>query len=147
MNFMGEIYGFDASHALRELHGILPWPNILETRLDKAEAHQRLALSIAMARFIDVDILVIDGALAHPAFPERFLRYVGGLLSEHVAGRLILFSSRQFNVARAFANLAVNITDGKLFISNEIMASQLPSVGEETPADEPELVCEEVDLI
>lgn len=147
VNFMGELYRFDASHALRELHSVLPWPNILGTRLDQAEAHQRLALSIAMARFIDVDILVIDGALAHPAFPERFLRYVGALLSEHVAGRLVLFSSRQFNVARAFAELSINVENGKVFVSNEIMAPPLFNRSEETPAEEPELVHEDVDLI
>lgn len=147
VNFMGELYRFDASHALRELHDILPWPNILETRLDKAQGHQLLALSIAMARFIDVDILVIDGALAHPAFPERFLRYIGGLLSENVAGRLVLFSSRQFNVARAFANVSVNIANGKLFISKEIVGPLASSDVEEEPEGEPEVVYGEVDLI
>jgi capsular polysaccharide transport system ATP-binding protein len=107
--FMANVYGFDAALALERLTETLPWPEILNTRLDKSEPAARLALSILLAEFIDADIVVVDGALAHPQFPEVFLQEIGALLVRILPGRLAILSSRQMNVMRPLASATLKI--------------------------------------
>jgi capsular polysaccharide transport system ATP-binding protein len=143
VHFMAGVYHFDAKQALDRLRTVLPWRSVLDTRLDRASAAQRLALSIAMAEFLTTDIVLLDGVLTNPDFPDTFLIHIGDMLPRQMAGRLVIMSSRQTNILQPLATRSLIISGGKLSISDQIVHTPLRS---QTTAAEPEPKVIDVDL-
>jgi ABC-type polysaccharide/polyol phosphate transport system ATPase subunit len=137
LEFLAVAYNFDAREAADQLEALLPWPAVLETRLDRASAPQRIALSIATAEFIDVDILLFDGSLLHPEFPEAFLGHVARLLPSLLGGRLTLLSSRQFRLLQPLAEKSIVIHAGRAQIVDGIVNPSEIAAASEAEDEQP----------
>jgi len=120
VRFLGEMYDFSAAAAIHELEACLPDAQILSTRMDRSDPRDRLAMSIAVAPFLAADIVLIDGALAHPSFPDEFVRHIHRVLEEIVPGRLLLVSTRQFQALRPIVRKGLHVRNGQIWVSDDI---------------------------
>lgn len=125
VRFLSQLYNFDENEVLATLQDILPWPNVLAHRLDDTRNYERLALSLGVATFIDVDTYIIDGNIIDPSFPVEFVRFVAERFAARTANRNILISTRQHQVACSVAVDSLLIENGQLVIENGVDARKV----------------------
>ncbi len=125
VRFLSQLYNFVENDALATMRDVLPWPNVLAHRLDDTRNHERLALSLGVATFIDVDTYIIDGNIIDPFFPVEFVRFVAERFAARTADRNILISTRQYQVACSVAVDSLIIENGQLMIEEGVDAGKV----------------------
>ena len=129
------LYDMSERDTLVRLKEILPFPDILEQRLDAAPIPYRSALSLAVGTLLDVDVLVLDGNPADPLFPPAFLDLLAEALLDAVARDGLLIASRQHEVVAALVSQSLLIETGSLDIIEGVPAPRGTPLAEQTAVE------------
>ena len=144
VQFLGRLHRFDADAALSRLASILPAPEILEARLDRASVPDRLALSAALGAMVDVETYVIAGNLVDQRFPDAFIAYLAEAYAEALNGRSVLVAARQAEVAASLADQTLLVANGTLTIRRGVGGTEMSEGAAPRLAGGPEGVADDL---
>lgn len=123
--FICSLYNLRETAVLDILNDRLPWPSILSRRLAEAPVPHRLSLSLMLGSFINTDVLLIDGSMTDPNFPQGFVEELAFRYGELASRKSVIVSSRQLDICQILASKSLVLGDGNLFVRDGVNFVQL----------------------